>query len=103
MNRPVGCVFFSAETPAVGRIRLFYLEQAYRRQGIGMRLLRDILTDARKNGFKAVRVSTFDRHSEACRLYEYFGFEVLNISRSEAFGKAMQQIDYELLLDGGER
>ncbi|MEP3296569.1 MAG: GNAT family N-acetyltransferase [Pseudoruegeria sp.] len=102
-NRPVGCIFFNAETPTVGRIRLFYLEQAYRGQGIGMRLLRNILTDARKNGFKAVRVSTFDRHPEACRLYEFFGFEVLNINRSEAFGQVMQQIDYELLLAGGER
>lgn len=99
-NHPIGSIFFSSELPAVGRIRLFYLEEAYRRQGLGRRLLRDILDDARIKEFKTVRVSTFDRHPEACRLYESFGFELVKKSRSEVFGQVMQQLDYELQLDG---
>jgi GNAT superfamily N-acetyltransferase len=45
---PAGCIFFSSETSTAGRIRLFYLEQAYRGQGIGARLLRRVLTKARR-------------------------------------------------------
>ena len=103
LQGPAGCIFFSSEMSTAGRIRLFYLEQAYRGQGIGARLLHDVLTKARKENFKLVRVSTFDRHPEACRLYESFGFAALTTSRSKAFGQVMRQVDYELSLSGGER
>lgn len=39
LQSPAGCIFFSSETSTAGRIRLFYLEQAYRGRGIGARLL----------------------------------------------------------------
>ena len=32
---PVGCVFFSPEDPRTGRLRLFYLDAAFRGRGIG--------------------------------------------------------------------
>lgn len=98
-ERPVGCIFLSAEAPAVARIRLFYLDEAHRRQGIGKRLLRTVLNAARENEIKTIRVSTFDRHFEACRLYESFGFEPTGTTALTAFGQVMKQVDYELLLE----
>ena len=100
-RQPVGCIFLSAETSTVSRIRLFYLEEAYRGRGTGKRLLSAVVTAAREKAFETVRVSTFDRHPEACRLYESFGFEAVSTARSKAFGKDMRQVDYELLLVGG--
>ncbi|MDV7143776.1 GNAT family N-acetyltransferase [Tropicimonas sp. TH_r6] len=101
-NRPVGCIFLSAETPTVGRIRLFFVEDAYRGKGIGARLLGDGLSRARRNGLQCIRVSTFDQHPEACRLYESFGFERVNSAEMRAYGRDMHQRDYELLLGGGD-
>ena len=72
-NTPVGCIFLSLEAPAVERI------------------------------LHTVSVSTFDRHPEACRLYEAFGFELLAKSRTLAFGHVMQQLDYALSLADGDR
>lgn len=93
---PVGCIFLSAEPQNAARIRLFYLEEAYRGQGVGAHLLRLVLNVARENQLTKVHVSTFDRHHEACRLYESFGFRPCVKSPAEAFGQVMRQIDYEL-------
>ncbi|SLN36595.1 Acetyltransferase (GNAT) family protein [Roseovarius albus] len=101
--RPVGCIFFSSETATVGRIRLFFIEHAHRGQGIGSRMLRNVLANAGLNGIETVVVSTFDRHPEACRLYESFGFEVANRFWSTAFGQTMQQLDYQISLDSTSR
>ncbi|MCG7625104.1 GNAT family N-acetyltransferase [Epibacterium sp. Ofav1-8] len=101
-GQPVGCIFLSAETSTVSRIRLFYLDEAYRGRGTGKRLLSAVVTAAREKEFKSVRVSTFDRHPEACGLYESAGFEAVRTVRSMAFGQDMQQVDYELLLAGGD-
>lgn len=95
----VGCLFLSADAPAIGRVRLFYLDAAYRRRGLGKRLLRGALAAAKDNSLRAIRVSTFDRHPEACRLYEAFGFELVKTAPSQAFGQDLTQVDYELWFD----
>ncbi|MBZ8119881.1 GNAT family N-acetyltransferase [Roseovarius sp. LXJ103] len=101
-KQPVGCIFLCAETPAAGRIRLFYLEEEYRGRGIGLRLLRTVVSAAKDMKLKTVRVSTFDRHPEACRLYETFGFESVKTAPSTDFSQVMKQVDYELLLGGSD-
>lgn len=97
-KQPIGHVFLSAERPQIGRIRLFYLEPEFRGQGMGLRLLRRVITAANEVKFQKVYVSTFDQHPEACRLYEKFGFEARATTMTKAFGKAMKQIDFELSL-----
>lgn len=98
VNQPAGCIFFSAETEAVGRIRLFFLEETYRGKGYGKAILNNILLHAKENDFKTIRVSTFDRHPEACQLYERLDFTVVNQFQTQAFGHVLQQLDYELSL-----
>lgn len=96
-NRPVGCIFLSADGPDAGRIRLFYVEEAHRGRAIGGGLLRNVLTAAKEKNLATLRVSTFDRHWEACRLYEAFGFKQVKREPTRAFGLVMTQMDYELL------
>lgn len=102
-KRLVGCIFLSAETPRTGRIRLFYVEERYRGRGLGKLLLSDVLNAAGERHFSEVRVSTFDRHREACRLYETFGFQPVKTARAVAFGQIMTQVDYALSIDGEKR
>ncbi|MCQ0090234.1 GNAT family N-acetyltransferase [Roseovarius sp. M141] len=93
---PVGCIFFAAESKTAGRVRLFYLDTAYRGLGVGKRMLSRIIERAVENGFRRICVSTFDRHLEACSLYTLLGFQRTIHEPSTAFGKKMRQIDFEL-------
>ena len=50
------------------------VDQAYRGQGIGSKLLQEIVTYAQQNGYKTVRLDVIDINSDARRLYERRGF-----------------------------
>ncbi len=97
-GRPVGCIFFSAEAGNAGRIRLFYLDKAQRGHGLGRRMMTRIIDNARSSGFETIRVSTFDRHRAACRLYTSLGFHHTTRERAVVFGQPMRQVDFELSL-----
>lgn len=94
----VGCVFFSPESASTGRIRLFYLDQAYRGYRVGKRMLNQVIRTAKSNGFDKACVSTFDRHQQACRLYASLGFHGSVSEQILAFGQFMRRIDLELNL-----
>lgn len=94
----IGCIFLSADDDRAARMRLFYLKEEHRTKGIGALLLQHVIAQASKNGFELIRVSTFDRHPEACRLYESFGFVGVATTPSNAFGQIMHQLDFELTL-----
>jgi len=95
---PVGCIFLSTDQQSVGRIRLFFVDEDFRGKGIGRNLLQAVLESAMRREFEAVRVSTFERHPEACRLYEKSDFKLGNAHQMTAFGNVMQQRDYELTI-----
>ncbi|MFK7765454.1 MAG: GNAT family N-acetyltransferase [Roseobacter sp.] len=92
----VGCIFLSAESESIGRIRLFFLAEGFRGRGIGRQALQMALTEGRKSGLKLIRVSTFDCHPEACRLYSLLGFTQIAATPLSAFGRNMRQLDFEL-------
>lgn len=92
---PVGCVFLCVDTATAARLRLFYLSEACRGLGIGKRMLDQLIEHARLQGFDTLRVSTFDRHQSACRLYQAAGFQYTTQAPSMAFGQPMRQIDFE--------
>ncbi|WP_048305548.1 GNAT family N-acetyltransferase [Halomonas sp. PR-M31] len=94
----IGCVFFTAETITKGRLRLFYLDESYRGQGIGRAMLDRIIEHAQGEGFDRIHVSTFDRHVNACRLYQSAGFQSVIGEPLIAFGQSMRQVDFELYL-----
>lgn len=90
----VGCVFFSAESEATGRIRLFYLDEAYRGRGIGKKMMKVVMSRAVASGFETIDVSTFDRHEAACHVYSSLGFEVESVEPVLAFGRRMRRWDF---------
>ncbi|RYH00820.1 GNAT family N-acetyltransferase [Salipiger sp. IMCC34102] len=97
-RRPVGCVFLSADEPTTGRLRLFYLDAAYRGLGIGRRMIEEVIAHAEAQGFERIRVSTYDRHEAACRLYRNLGFREQARKPALAFGQQMHQIEFEKTL-----
>jgi len=57
--------------PTVGRVRHLYVLTAYRRLGIGRRIVEEII-EAARGRFERLRLST--SNPEAARLYERLGF-----------------------------
>jgi GNAT superfamily N-acetyltransferase len=103
MRHPVGCVFFSAENSASGRLRLFYLEEPYRGLRIGTRMIGELIEHSMDQGFEMILVSTFDRHDAACCLYKKLGFREQAREPAIAFGQKMRQIDFEKTLSNHSR
>jgi GNAT superfamily N-acetyltransferase len=60
-----------AAEPTVGRVRHLYVLTAYRRLGIGRRIVEEII-EAARGRFERLRLST--SNPEAARLYERLGF-----------------------------
>jgi len=61
--------------PGVGRVRHFYVQEAFRRQGVGRHLLEGIVAAAR-GAFDELHLRTDS--AEAARFYEGFGFRRVN-------------------------
>lgn len=95
---PVGCAFFAADQPKVGRLRLVYLDHRYQGLGIARAMIEDVIAHAKSKCFDSICVSTFDRHVAACRLYEALGFRAQSSAQTAAFGQQMRQIDFEKIL-----
>jgi GNAT superfamily N-acetyltransferase len=74
-GQPVGVCGLNVDPYAderrVGRVRHLYVMEAYRRRGIGRRLLADVLAAAR-GPFDRLRLRT--TNAEAARFYEAIGF-----------------------------
>ncbi|MFD1156977.1 GNAT family N-acetyltransferase [Roseovarius aestuarii] len=91
----VGCIFFSPEDEVSGRVRLFFLTEAYRGHGVGKRMLNQVIEHACQKEFETIRVSTFEQHRDACGLYAATGFKGKVGEPMEAFGRVTRQVDFE--------
>lgn len=62
------------EDISTGQIRLFLVEQAYRRLGVGAALTRTLMDKAKEAGYKALTLWTASPLTDAIRCYEKMGF-----------------------------
>lgn len=76
-GEPVGCggiAPLAGGDPEVCELRKMYYLPALRGQGLGTRLLRGCMNEARRLGFKYMYLETVDRMSAANHLYQKAGF-----------------------------
>lgn len=102
-GQPVGTLFLCRESDESARIRLFYLDEAWRGRGVGRRMLDQAISAARGHGYAQICVSTFTRHGAACRLYHARGFQGVVHPPAEVFGQCLVQVDYHLWLAPEDR
>jgi GNAT superfamily N-acetyltransferase len=95
----IGSIFLYEETQGEGRIRLFHLVEQFRKKGLGRLALRHVMSHAHVFGYHTIRVSTFERHRDACRLYQSYGFQHVTGSSRMAYGQFLRQVDFELKLN----
>jgi N-acetylglutamate synthase-like GNAT family acetyltransferase len=82
-----------------GVIRWFVLDADLRGQGLGRRLLAELLAKAREVGYERLRLETFSELRAAARLYREVGFELVREDTRPRWGRdAITYQYYELEL-----
>lgn len=77
-----------------------YVDRAARGRGVGGRLLTDLLTAARDNGFHAVFARIVDRNEASIRLHTSCGFELVGVEREAGrkHGRWLDVVELQCLL-----
>ncbi|WP_102959938.1 bifunctional helix-turn-helix transcriptional regulator/GNAT family N-acetyltransferase [Mangrovicella endophytica] len=87
-GRVVGSVFLvRSDRPAVGKLRLLYVEPDTRGKGVGSALVSACIERARAIGYEALELWTNSNLTAARRIYERAGFRLTREEPHHSFGK----------------
>ena len=73
-GRAVGCGGVKAVDDRTGEIRRVFIDSSVRGRGVGRRLLEGLEEQARRLGYRRVRLNTGDRQPEALGLFRSAGY-----------------------------
>ena len=91
----VGHVALTREGPGEARLRWFLLTPEARGQGIGRRLLDELLQVADAAGHERITLTTFSELEAAAHLYRATGFERVSASPLAQWGRTITMEVYE--------
>ena len=95
-----GCIMLcQTDDPSVGQLRLFAVEKACRRYGIGSALIRAVMDKAKAAGYQKVILWTASPLAAAIRHYEKLGFKAVESVENTTWatdGGSLQEIKMEL-------
>ena len=97
-----GCIMLcQTDDPAVGQLRLFAVEKAYRRYGIGSALIQAVMDKVKEAGYQKVILWTASPLAAAIRHYEKLGFKTVETVENATWatdGSPLREIKMELSL-----
>lgn len=97
----LGSAFVSKETGTVAHLRLLLVEPRARGMGIGTRLVDECVRFARQAGYQRMLLLTNSAFTEARRLYERVGFEIVDDGRYRDRCHKFANEAWEMALAGG--
>lgn len=74
-NEPAGCIALQPLEQGLCEMKRLYVRPQYREHGIGDYLIKKLVHEGYKKGYKKMVLDTLQRLKEAIRLYEMNGFE----------------------------
>ena len=83
----IGSVFVVKEDDETAKLRLLYVDESVRGNGLGARLVDETLRFARARGYKRMVFWTNDVLLSARRIYEAAGFRLVKEEPHQSFGK----------------
>ena len=83
-----GCVCLRALEDRVAEMKRLFLREAFRRRGVGAKLVAAAIEEAAGLGYESLRLDTLPKMEAAHRLYESFGFTDIERYNSTAVGKS---------------
>ena len=85
----VGSVFVVKHDATTAKLRMLYVDEMARGYGLGRRLVDECLRFARAKGYTRMVLWTNDVLVSARRIYQAVGFEMIEESAHQSFGKAL--------------
>ena len=74
-GEPIGCIALREIEPGICEMKRLYLRDAARGRGVGVRLIEQVIADARAIGYEKMRLDTYPpKMGKAVSLYEAHGF-----------------------------
>lgn len=93
----VGCVFcMSGPEPGVAKLRILLVTPAARGLGLGTRLVEQCLQFARDCGYRRITLWTNDVLVAARKIYQAYGFRLVDQERHHSFGRDLTGQHWEL-------
>lgn len=88
-GRVIGSVFVVRHDATTAKLRMLYVDATARGMGIGKRLLEESLRFARQAGYRSMMLWTTSVLTDARKLYQKAGFELIEEEQVHSFGKAL--------------
>ncbi|MGI8552411.1 MAG: GNAT family N-acetyltransferase [Dehalococcoidia bacterium] len=98
-EQPVGSVGLVRFSASEAQLRWFLISPAARGQGLGRRLLREVLDRARATGYQSVFLWTYRGLDAAAHLYQEAGFRLSETRETHQWGREVvieQRYDLQL-------
>ena len=93
-----GSLALTDEGEGLGRVRWFVLDSALRGQGLGRKMVSELVATAREQRFERLELETFSALTAAARIYREHGFERTWERERTDWGPPITYQQYELSL-----